>query len=158
MKSFYSLMLICFISVATAAAEDTKSQPNILWITCEDISPDLGSYGDKLVKSPHLDRLAGQGCTYTRAFATSPVCSSSRSAIITGIYATTLGTHHHRSMVPLPEDVRCFTAYLRDAGYYCTNNDKNDYNFEIPADAWDANGNEPTGAIAPAPISHFLQL
>ena len=112
---------------------------NVLWISAEDLSPDLGCYGDSYAVTPNLDRLASQGVRYDLAFATNPVCSPSRSAIITGMYGSTLGTHHHRSRIQLPPHIRTFTAYLRDAGYYCANNSKTDYNFPVPPDAWDEN-------------------
>lgn len=151
-------VLACGAYSFNAPAKTTATQPNILWITCEDISPDLPVYGDTLAHAPNLNKLAAQGCTFTRAFATSPVCSASRSAIITGIYATTIGTHQHRSMVDLPAGVRTFPAYLRDAGYYCTNNFKTDYNFEVPADAWDANGRHAHWKNRPDPQQPFFAV
>jgi len=114
----------------------TGEKPNILWITCEDTSPFLGCYGDELAVTPHLDKLAGEGVRYTKAFATAPVCSPSRSCLITGVYATSLGTQHLRSEVKLPEKIKCFPEYLRAAGYYCSNNYKKDYNF-IDVNVWD---------------------
>lgn len=115
-------------------------RPNILWITAEDMSPDLGCYGETYARTPNLDRLAGQGARFSRAFATAPVCAPSRSSIITGMYASSIGTHHHRSNVAPPPHVKCFPEYLRAAGYYCTNNAKTDYNFPVPPAAWDENG------------------
>jgi N-sulfoglucosamine sulfohydrolase len=105
------------------------SHPNILWITSEDMNPFLGAYGDSLARTPNLDKLAGEGVLYRNAFATAPVCSPSRSCIITGVYATSLGTQHLRSEITIPEQIRGFPKYLREAGYYCTNNVKEDYNF-----------------------------
>jgi N-sulfoglucosamine sulfohydrolase len=106
------------------------------------LSPDLGCYGDEYASTPNLDLLASQGVRYDLAFASAPVCSPSRSSIITGMYAPSIGTHHHRSNVQVPEGIRTFTAYLRDAGYYCTNNAKTDYNFPVPPDAWDESSNK----------------
>ncbi|MCI0389290.1 MAG: sulfatase [Acidobacteria bacterium] len=119
---------------ATAAFVETQSnqRPNILWISTEDISPDLGCYGDEYAVTPNVDRLAAQGMRYTNAFATAPVCAPSRSAIITGMYPTTIGSMHMRSKAVPPAGVKAFTEYLRAAGYYCTNNSKTDYNFEAP--------------------------
>ncbi|MBD3275844.1 MAG: sulfatase-like hydrolase/transferase [Candidatus Marinimicrobia bacterium] len=110
-------------------AAGATSQPNILWLDAEDLSPDLGCYGTDLVHTPNLDRLASEGVLFENAFTTSPVCSPSRTSMITGVHQTTLGAHHHRPLshykdgvtVPLPEDVRPITAYLREAGYFCTN-------------------------------------
>ncbi|NIM47675.1 MAG: sulfatase-like hydrolase/transferase [Gemmatimonadales bacterium] len=115
-------------------------RPNVLWITCEDLSPHLGCYGDTYARTPNLDRVASEGVRYERAFATAPVCTPARSCLITGIFATTLGTEHLRGVQPLSPTVRCFTEYLRDAGYYCSNNVKEDYNFAAPA-AWDESSN-----------------
>ncbi len=116
----------------------TPERPNILWITCEDISPDLGCYGDTYARTPNLDELARQGVRFTRAFSVSGVCAPSRSALITGMYPTTIGTHHMRCKAVPPPYVKCFTEYLRAAGYYCTNNVKTDYQFDAPVTAWDA--------------------
>jgi N-sulfoglucosamine sulfohydrolase len=126
----------CRAGSRAARIKTTGEKPNILWITCEDTSPRLGCYGDELAITPNLDRLAAQGARYTKAFATAPVCAPSRSCLITGVYATSLGTQHLRSEVELPDKIKCFPEYLRAAGYYCSNNYKKDYNF-IDIDVWD---------------------
>lgn len=112
-------------------------RPNILWITCEDISPNLGCYGDAYAVTPNLDAFAKQGVRYTRAFAPIGVCAPSRSTLIMGVSATSVGSQLMRCKAALPEAVRCFPQYLREAGYHCTNNVKTDYNFEVPKAAWD---------------------
>lgn len=112
-------------------------QPNILWITCEDLSPILGCYGDRYASTPNLDRLASQGVRYSHAYSAASVCAPARSSLITGMFATSLGTMHLRGMQPLPPGVTCFPEYLRKAGYYCTNNVKQDYNFVAPPGSWD---------------------
>lgn len=117
--------------------QSTAAPPNILWLSCEDISPHLGCYGYELATTPRIDKLATQGIRYTNAFATAGVCAPCRSAIITGMYQTTLGTHHMRTKASIPEFVRPFPQYLRDAGYYCTNNSKEDYQFTTPDGTWD---------------------
>ncbi|NIP23839.1 MAG: sulfatase-like hydrolase/transferase [Phycisphaerae bacterium] len=122
---------------------NSLTRPNILWISCEDISPDLACYGDDYAVTPNLDRLAAQGCRYTNAFVPFPVCAPTRSAIITGIHPGTLGSMHMRTSlrgyecVP-PSYVRCFPEYLRMAGYYCSNHTKTDYQFSPPFTTWDA--------------------
>ncbi|MBI4164819.1 MAG: sulfatase-like hydrolase/transferase, partial [Acidobacteria bacterium] len=121
-------------SITSAAA---KPRPNILWITCEDIEPLLGCYGDRYAITPNLDALAREGVRYPQAFSPAPVCAPSRSCLITGVYATSLGSMHLRGYVPLPRGITCFTEYLRQAGYYCSNNEKQDYNFVAPPGAWD---------------------
>jgi uncharacterized sulfatase len=120
-----------------ATAEAAGKRSNILWIICEDLSPILGCYGDRYAHTPNLDRLASEGVRFTQAFSTASVCSPARSCLITGVHATALGTMHLRGLVPLARDVNCFTAYLRRSGYYCSNNEKQDYNFKAPPDAWD---------------------
>lgn len=133
-----------FGSAATAApapTSPTAARPNIVWVVSEDNNPWLGCYGDPLARTPNLDRLAATGILYRHAHAAAPVCAPSRSSIITGRYAPRLGTQHMRSLVPLPAGLRFFPAYLREAGYYCTNRAKTDYNAETPPGTWDENGN-----------------
>lgn len=108
--------------------EEPRERPHVLWITAEDMSPTLGAYGDEYATTPNLDRFAGEAVRYTRAFAAAPVCSPSRSTLITGMWAPSLGTHQMRSAYPIPEEVRGFPSYLREAGYFTTNNVKTDYN------------------------------
>ncbi len=114
------------------AKQSPLARPNILWISAEDLSPDLGCYGDTYSRTPNLDKLASQGVRYTNAFSSAPVCAPSRSAMITGMYPTTIGSLHMRSKAVPPPGVKAFTEYLRAVGYYCTNNAKTDYNFEAP--------------------------
>ncbi|GBD35527.1 Arylsulfatase [bacterium HR36] len=123
------LTLICCVSVAggtwTGNLSAAKRRPNILWITAENISLDLGCYGEKLVRTPNLDRLASEGMRYTRVFATSPVCAPSRSAFMTGMYQTSTDTHHMRchrdDNFRLPPGVRPLTHRLQEAGYFTAN-------------------------------------
>jgi arylsulfatase A-like enzyme len=115
-------------------------RPNFLWIIAEDTGPWLGCYGNTQVRTPHLDALAARGLRFTNAWAGGPVCSASRSSLFTGMYAPALGTDTHREERPIPPWA-FFTPSLREAGYYCTNNAKTDYNISnLRADAWDANG------------------
>ena len=118
-----SLCLILLCGLAQAA-----DRPNILWITSEDNSPYLGCYGDKLAVTPNLDKMAAEGLRYRHAYANAPVCSTARTTLITGMYAPTLGVHNHRSSVAIPATFKLYPQYLRDAGYYCSNNSKTDYN------------------------------
>ena len=124
--------------------------PNILWVSFEDCYPYFGCYGDPVACTPNLDQLAAEGCLWTHAFSTAPVCSPARSGVITGMYPVSIGTHHHRAgtgasyptfphnyEAVLPHYVKCFSEYLRAAGYYCTNNAKTDYQFAPPITAWD---------------------
>src|SRR5688572_5318687 len=100
-------------------------RPNILWLVGENLEHELGCYGEKLVQTPNLDRLAAEGVRFTRVFSTSPVCAPSRSAFFTGMYQTTTDTHHMRSHrtddFRLPAGVRPLTHHLKDAGYFTAN-------------------------------------
>lgn len=111
-----------------ATISPQAERPNILWITLEDTSPHfIGCYGNEAARTPNIDGLAARGIRFDCAFANSPVCSSARSTIITGALTETLGTGHHRSRYPLPEEVQGFPTFLREAGYYTSNNEKTDY-------------------------------
>jgi len=115
---------------------DTQ-RPNILWLTCEDIGPHLGCYGDDYSISPNLDTLAERGVIYTNAWSETPVCAPARTNIITGCYAPSSGAQHMRSFLPISPIMRMYPQLLRDAGYYCSNNSKEDYNLEKPGQVWD---------------------
>ena len=123
--------------------------PNIIWISNEDMSPHLGAYGDRLARTPVLDRFARESARYTHAFTTAPVCAPSRAAIITGMYQNAIGAQHMRTTedrvpelpgpylaVP-PHYVKAFPEYLRAAGYYTSNRAKTDYQFGEPFTIWD---------------------
>jgi len=159
-----------FLSQVPLKADDlSKSQqPNILWVSCEDTGPDLGCYGDKYAVTPNIDRLAAQGVRYTNVYTNAGVCAPSRCGIITGMYPTTIGTHHMRCKGIPPAEVKCFPEYLRKAGYYCTNNSKTDYQFDPPFTAWDESSNkahwrnrgkdQPFFAVFNFTISHESQI
>lgn len=116
-------------------------QPNILWITCEDISPLLGCYGDEYAYTPTLDVLADRGVLFSKAFSVASVCTPARSTLITGVYASSMGTQHLRADGLLSKNLKCYPEYLREVGYYCSNNVKEDYNFPTPPSAWDESSN-----------------
>ncbi len=151
----------CFFnSCSEDAATENAGPPNIIWLVAEDASTDFFPfYGDTTVALPHLQSLVQEGVIFLNAYAPVPVCAPARSAIITGMYPTTLGTHNMRTYngyaqenqpglgIPnysplVPEGVKMFPEYLRKAGYYCTNNAKEDYNFRKLQAAWDASGTE----------------
>ena len=126
-------------------ARETASvaaRPNILWISAEDISADLGAYGDEFATTPRLDAFAQEGATFEHCYANAGVCAVARSCVITGTYPISIGSQHMRSDVVPPPEVKCFPEYLRAAGYYTSNNSKTDYNFDAPPSAWDANGSK----------------
>ncbi len=132
-----------------------QTRPNIIWLVAEDQSPGFfPMYGDSTISLPNIESISLDGVVFDNAFSPVPVCAPARSAIITGMYPTTLGTHNMRtynaystenqpeigipSYSPLvPDGVKMFTEYLRKEGYYCTNNAKEDYNFKAPESAWD---------------------
>jgi len=128
-----------------------KKKPNFLWISFEDTNPFYGCYGDTIARTPNLDGLAAEGCIWRNTFSTAGVCAPARSAVITGMYPISIGTHHMRTAhtnrftpelptpysAVVPHYVKCFTEYLRADGYYCTNNVKTDYQFDPPLTAWD---------------------
>jgi arylsulfatase A-like enzyme len=156
--SFFAMALLPVVGylLISAKPSSSPSRPNILWITCEDMSPEhLESYGATLTRTPHTNRLAAEGVKYTNMYSISGVCAPSRSSIITGMYQTSIGTHNMRTLgasaaasdaypadfrsysALLPVGAKCFSEHLREAGYYCTNNDKQDYQFVAPVTAWD---------------------
>lgn len=125
----------------TARAAD-QDRLNVLWIFGDDLGVEVGCYGQPLVKTPNIDRLASEGVRFTRAYTTAPVCSASRSGIATGMYQTAIGAHNHRSHrgdnYRLPGGAKTVAEYFRDAGYFTCNDKgsgvggtgKTDYNFE----------------------------
>ncbi len=181
------LLLCLLLNLLTAVkAQTAPDRPNIIWITCEDISPYLSCYGDSTVQTPHIDQLAREGVLYTRAFTTAGVCAPSRAAIITGMHQQSIGAHHMRTRldlpgmkfsdlpeairsslskafppglpfysVLLPPDVRPYPEYLRQAGYYATNNEKTDYQFETPVTTWDELGPAASYRNRPAGMPFF---
>jgi len=116
------------------AAETPQPRPNILWIIAEDLSPDMACYGNPLVKTPNLDKLAAQGARRTNCFANAPVCSAVRSGFMTAMYQTSIGAHNHRShrddSYQLPAPVKLITDHFVEAGYFTSN--ANNLNFDKP--------------------------
>lgn len=131
-KGLTILILLLFFFAAKA-----QDRPNILWIVSEDNSPFIGAYGDEFATTPNLDQFAESSVRYTHVFATAPVCAPARSTLITGLYPTAMGTQHMRSTNPVPSLIRFFPGYLREAGYYTTNNAKKDYNTVDQPEVWD---------------------
>ncbi|MDF1659378.1 MAG: sulfatase [Verrucomicrobiales bacterium] len=131
MKALLSLSLLVAFLLSAQAAD----RPNILWIVVDDMSANFSCYGEKTIETPVVDQLAANGLKFTRAYATSPVCSTFRSALITGMYQTSIGVHHHRSgrgehRIVLPEGVRPIPALFQEAGYWtCMGSGLPDYDF-----------------------------
>ena len=145
-------------------------RPNILWLIVEDMSPHFSCYGETTIKTPYVDQLAQEGTKFNRAFVTAPVCSTARSSLITGMYQTTIGAHHHRSgrgteKIQLPEGIPLIPQLFQQAGYYTCNGSisnrngrlgKTDYNF-----AWDESiydGNDWQGRKKNQPFFAQIQL
>lgn len=169
-----ALLCALLAGAAAAAAEPTPAvhRPNILWFVVDDMSADFGCYGATLVATPHVDRLAAEGTCFRHAFVTAPVCSPCRSALITGMYQTTIGAHHHRSgrgalAIELPDPVLPLPALLREAGYWTAIGEglggttpaakrlgKTDYNFRWDASIYD--GADWAGRAAGQPF--FMQV
>lgn len=125
-------LILCGSLNAAATERVTGEQPNVLWITIEDWSPDLSCYGTKGISTPHVDKLASEGIRYETAFTTSPVCSTSRSAMMTGFHQNYIGAHQHRTddKKPLPYGIRPIPHLFADAGYFtCLMSWKIDCNF-----------------------------
>ncbi len=142
---------------------------NIVWIVIEDASPHIGCYGETVIKTPNMDQMAKDGVRCHHAFVTSPVCSPSRSAMVSGMYPMTLGAHNHRSQTtkgkgrgaPAYHDsyrlpVKLIPELFRDAGYFVTNMGKTDYNFVAPDGLYD--GSEWKKANVDVPIFAQFQL
>ena len=172
----YFILLLFLIGGSALLAQ----QPyNIVWITAEDLSPRLGAYGDSVAQTPHLDRLARQSVRYDRAFANYGVCAPARHTLITGMYPTSTGAMAMRTYkrtgalesitdpellaIPVyeatpPAGVKCFTEYLRTAGYFCTNNAKTDYQFRNPITAWDHSDHGAHYRQRPTPETPFFAV
>ena len=133
MNSLLNRLVACVLVCGVNAAQLTADErPNILWIYVDDMSDWMGCYGDTVADTPHIDRLARRGVLFQRVYMPAPVCSTTRSALITGAMQTTYGLHNHRTMIklPLPEQVTTVPELFRSAGYLTFNEAKDDYNFK----------------------------
>ncbi|MBK51647.1 MAG: sulfatase [Gammaproteobacteria bacterium] len=151
--SILTVLLCCACDASYQASKEqpSLSTPNILWLVAEDLSPIIPAFGDDTVATPNLDRLATEGVRYTRVFSTSGVCAPSRAALATGMYQNRIGAQHMRTtnvsgfgidgLVPYeavpPPFVKMHSQYFREAGYYTSNNAKEDYQFRKAVTAWD---------------------
>lgn len=148
--------------------ERPTPRPNILWITSEDNGQELGCYDDAFATTPNLDALAARGMRYQHVWSNAPVCAPARTTLLTGRYPTTLGAQHMRSDVPVPADLALYPATLRQAGYYCCNRSKQDYNIQTPSDLWDDSSprahwrnrapGQPFMAVVNLTVSHESQI
>lgn len=164
------LTAIIGLNFTTEVHAAELAKPNIVWIVVDDMSAHFSVYGETLIKTPHVDRLAREGTLFRRAFVTAPVCSPCRSALITGMYQTSIGAHHHRSgrgveKIRLPEGVEPIPALFKRAGYYTAIGGplvkgnqlgKTDYNFEWDQEIYD--GNDWSGRKTDQPFFMQVQL
>ena len=152
--SCLTALLVCACDAPQQALTDQPvlpDRPNILWLVAEDLSPIIPAFEDDTVATPNLDRLAAEGVRYTRVFSTSGVCAPSRAALATGMYQNRIGAQHMRTtnvsgfgvdgLIPYeavpPPFVKMHSQYFREAGYYTSNNAKEDYQFRKAVTAWD---------------------
>ncbi|MFC1764913.1 sulfatase [Planctomycetota bacterium] len=129
---YLTLLLTICVGSSLAAVEQSQHRPNILWITIEDWSPDLSCYGTKGIDTPHVDKLASEGIRYETAFTTAPVCSASRSAMMTGFHQNYIGANQHReyNKKPLPYGIKPIPHLFQEAGYFTAlMSNKTDCNF-----------------------------
>jgi arylsulfatase A-like enzyme len=172
MKSFAQLAIGLGILLVGALEVLGAERPNVLWIIAEDMSPHFGCYGERSIQTPNVDRLAKEGTLFRQAYVTAPICSTSRSALITGMYQTSIGAQHHRSgrgtmKIELPNGVVPVPELFRRAGYWTCNGylsqkagsreiAKTDYNFEWNASMYD--GNDWAQRAADQPFFAQIQL
>jgi len=137
MKHWLFIHVALALGAAALARAADAARPNILWITSEDHGPHMGCYGDSYATTPNVDALAAKGIRYLHCWSNAPVCAPARTTIISGMYPPATGGEHMRSMVPFPQGKKMYPQFLREAGYYCTNNAKEDYNLAKPGQVWD---------------------
>ncbi|PCJ91228.1 MAG: sulfatase [Flavobacteriaceae bacterium] len=141
MKNIILFNIICLLTIsACTPPKETLPAPNIVWITSEDNSKHyMKLFDENGIETPNIEKLANHGIKFTRAFSNAPVCSAARSTLIAGCYGPRLASHYHRRLkqVPMPQGVEMYPAYLKQAGYYTTNNSKEDYNIIKSDSVWD---------------------
>ncbi len=168
-KCGFGIAALEFVQLDEIFGQD-RTKPNILWIIVEDMSCHFGCYGETSIRTPNVDRLAAEGVKFDKAFVTAPVCSPCRSALITGMYQTSIGAHHHRSgrgteKINLPSRIRLVPELFQKAGYYTCNGflgsrnkrpGKTDYNFEYDKAVYD--GTDWSGRKPAQPFFAQIQL
>ncbi|CAM4282605.1 sulfatase family protein [Zobellia nedashkovskayae] len=146
-KSLFTVFIVILNLSCKGQNKVNHSPPNIVWIVSEDNSKHYLQLFDKNgIETPNIEALAKEGVQFNRAFSNAPVCSVARSTIISGCYAPRTGSQFHRrsKLVPMPDSLQMFPAYLRDAGYYTVNNSKEDYNFIKSDNVWDESSSKGT--------------
>lgn len=154
------ILLLFLVLPATAFAAE---RPNIVWITSEDNGPYLGCYGDPVARTPNLDAFAKKSARYLNCFSNAAVCAPARQTLISGMYSSSIGGQHMRSKAAFPDGAPFFPKFLKEAGYYTTNNSKTDYNGG-PADnkamsaAWNESSNRAHWRKRPKPDTPFFAV
>jgi arylsulfatase A-like enzyme len=160
MKPVLILIFLSYTFSSFSFLSAEQNRPNILWLVVEDQSKHYGFNGEKLVHTPVLDGLAANGVRFINASVTAPVCSTARSALITGMFQTSIGAHHHRSgrgkvKIQKPDHIKLIPELFKDAGFYtCLGSSgqaagtaslkhknrlgKSDYNFEWNPSVFDS--------------------
>jgi len=166
--SLWAAALLAVVAGCATRSNAQDARPNILWLTCEDMGPHIGPYGDRYADTPNLDRFAKTALRYENVWSNAPVCAPARTTLISGMYPPSTGSEHMRSLVRLPAQMKLYPQHLREAGYYCTNNSKTDYNLEEPGKVWDESSarahwkNRPAGkpffAVFNFTITHESQI
>ena len=117
MKHLLILLIPILMSVCgrLGASESSATPPNLLLIIADDCTyRDLGVYGGQ-AKTPHLDKLAGQGMKFTHCFQAAPMCSPTRHCLYTGLYPVKSGAYPNHTMAH--DWVKSIAHYLQEAGY-----------------------------------------
>lgn len=154
MKRLPSLLPAVFLAAACFSGV-AADKPNILWISSEDHGPHMGCYGDKFATTPNVDALAAKGMLFNRVWSCAPVCAPARTTLISGMFPPSLGAEHMRSLVPMPRGTKMYPQLLREAGYYCSNHVKEDYNLEKPGEVWSESSNKAHWKNRPAGTPFF---
>ncbi len=103
MKIRFGLIILMVFSLSSGVSED-KTRPNIIFIMADDLGyGDPGCYGQKLIKTPNIDRLASQGIRFLQAYAGGAVCTPSRASLMTGL---------HNGHSPARDNVPHYPTYL----------------------------------------------
>ncbi len=154
------LAVTCLAWLCSSLAQ-AADRPNMVWIVSEDNSIHyLDHFFDGGAKAPNIEALAAHGLTFDHAFSNAPVCSVARTTLATGCYGPRIGTQFHRryQLAPMPEGLRMFPAYLRDAGYYTTNNSKKDYNAVEGTGVWDESSGKASWRNRPEKDQPFFHM
>ncbi len=161
MRTFLAAVGVLALLPPAASPPPAAERPNFVWILSEDNSTHyLKLFNEHGAPAPNIERLARHGLVFTGAFSNAPVCSVARTTLMTGVYAPRGGFQYHRKMklAQLPGDLKMFPAYLRDAGYHTTNNNKKDYNVVEGQGVWDESSNKASWRQRPSKDKPFFHM